>query len=59
MQVYLAKDLGLNVVGTFGPAPLTAAQLAEIAKGEIDIIIDNIHNPVAPPPWRYPPRAGS
>ena len=57
MQVYLAKDLGLNVVGTFGPAPLTAAQLAEIAKGEIDIIIDNIHNPVAPPALEVSPKS--
>jgi hypothetical protein len=57
MQVYLAKDLGLNVVGTFGPAPLTAAQLAEIAKGDIDIIIDNIHNPVAPPALEVSPKS--
>lgn len=49
MQVYLAKDLGLSVAGTFGPGPLTAAQIAEVAKGGYDLIIDNIHNPIAKP----------
>ena len=49
MQVYLAKDLGLSVAGTFGPGPVTAAQIAEVAKGGYDLIIDNIHNPIAKP----------
>lgn len=49
MQIYLAKDLGLEVGGTFGPGPLTAAQIAEVAKGGYDIIIDNVHNPIASP----------
>ncbi len=49
MQVYLAKDLGLMVAGTFGPGPITAAQIAEVAKGGYDLIIDNIHNPIAAP----------
>lgn len=49
MQVFLAKDLGLSVAGTFGPGPVTAAQIAEVAKGGYDLIIDNIHNPIAKP----------
>ncbi|WP_320129189.1 metal ABC transporter solute-binding protein, Zn/Mn family [uncultured Sphaerochaeta sp.] len=49
MQVYLAKDLGLNVAGTFGPGPITATQIADAANKQYDIIIDNIHNPVASP----------
>lgn len=49
MQVFLAKDLGLSVAGTFGPGPVTAAQIAEVSKGGYDLIIDNIHNPIAKP----------
>ena len=49
MQIFLAKDLGLQVEGTFGPGPLTASQIAEVAKGGYDIIIDNVHNPIASP----------
>ncbi len=49
MQIFLAKDLGLQVGGTFGPGPLTASQIAEVAKGGYDIIIDNVHNPIASP----------
>lgn len=48
-QLPLAQDLGLNIIGTFGPSPLTSAQIAEIAKNKPDIIIDNVHNPVAAP----------
>lgn len=49
MQVFLAADLGLEIGGTFGPGPLTATQIAEVAKGNYDIIIDNVHNPIASP----------
>lgn len=49
MQVYLAKDLGLPVDDTFGPAPVTAAQIADAREKGYDIIIDNVHNPVAAP----------
>lgn len=48
-QVEFATDLGLNIAGTFGPGPLTAEQIAEIADKKFDLIIDNIHNPVASP----------
>jgi len=56
MQVYLAKDLGLQVIGTFGPGPLTATQIAEVAKGGYDIIIDNVHNPIASPLMEVSPK---
>ena len=56
MQIYLAKDLGLEVSGTFGPGPLTATQIAEVAKGGYDIIIDNVHNPIASPLMEVSPK---
>ncbi|MFA6857801.1 MAG: ABC transporter substrate-binding protein [Treponema sp.] len=49
MQIYLAKDLGLPVTDMFGPGPVTAAQLAKAKDTGYDIIIDNVHNPVASP----------
>jgi hypothetical protein len=49
MQIYLAKELGLQIAGTFGPGPITAKQIADAAENQYDIIIDNIHNPVAAP----------
>lgn len=49
MQVYLAQDLGLSIAGTFGPGPVTANQIAEMAKQKYPIIIDNVHNPIAQP----------
>lgn len=48
-QVYLAKDLGLNVVQTFGPGPVTSGQIADAKSGKYDLIIDNVHNPVGAP----------
>ena len=48
-QIPLATDLGLNVVGTFGSAPLTSEQLALAAEKKFDIIIDNLHNSIADP----------
>lgn len=49
MQVYLARDLSIPVTDTFGPGPVTAAQLAKAKLTGYDIIIDNVHNPVAGP----------
>ncbi len=49
MQVPLAEEMGLEVVATFGPAPVTAAQIARAKTGEFDLIVDNAHNPVAKP----------
>lgn len=48
-QAEFAADLGINIAGTFGPSPLTSAQLEEISLNKYDYIIDNIHNPVASP----------
>lgn len=48
-QIYLAKDLGLNVSATFGPGPVTSAQIADAKTGNYDLIIDNVHNPVGMP----------
>jgi hypothetical protein len=49
LQVSLAKDLGLQVTGTFGPGPVTAEQLARAKSAGYEVIIDNVHNPVASP----------
>ncbi len=49
MQQPLATDLGLNVVATFGSGAMTSAQILDAAEGDYDLIIDNIHNPVAGP----------
>lgn len=49
MQVYLAEELGLSIAGTFGPGPITAKQIADAAANHYDIILDNVHNPVAAP----------
>lgn len=48
-QAQFAKDLGLNVVDTFGPGPLTSKQIEQVAKEKYAIVIDNVHNPVADP----------
>ncbi len=48
-QAEFARDLGLNVVATFGAGPLTAEQIADVAKNKYDLVIDNSHNPVASP----------
>ncbi|MGN1163505.1 MAG: ABC transporter substrate-binding protein [Candidatus Ornithospirochaeta sp.] len=48
-QAEFARDLGLNVVATFGPGPLTSDEIAEASKGSYDLIIDNVHAPVASP----------
>lgn len=55
MQVPLAQDLGLDIQGTFGSGPATAAQIADAASGKYGIIIDNIHNPVAGPLMKVSP----
>jgi hypothetical protein len=49
MQLPLAKDLGLNIVGVFGPAAATSAEIADARKAGYDLVIDNVHNPVASP----------
>ena len=56
-QRFLAKELGLNIAGTFGPGPLTSEQLLEAKKQGYDLIIDNVHNPVAKPVLEVLPNA--
>lgn len=48
-QQALARQLGMNVVGVFGPAPLEARQIDEFSRMDPVLIIDNGHNPVAAP----------
>lgn len=48
-QQDLARDLGLNVVSVFGPAPLEAREIARLAGLSPVLIIDNGHNPIAAP----------
>ncbi|MDD9990008.1 MAG: ABC transporter substrate-binding protein [Spirochaetaceae bacterium] len=48
-QEPLARELGFDVVATFGPLPPQAAALASLADAEVALIIDNHHNPVAAP----------
>jgi hypothetical protein len=48
-QAPLAKELGFEVVGTFGPAPLEATQIRSLSETEVDFIIDNWHNDVGKP----------
>ena len=45
----LARSLGFEVVGTFGPAPLEAKQLKELSSGTGKLIIDNWHTDVGAP----------
>ncbi len=48
-QTYLAKELGLEIAGIFGPGPVSAEELLEAKKAGYDLIIDNIHNPTGKP----------
>lgn len=42
-QAPLAKDLGLNVVDTFGPGPITPEDIKNANINHYDLIIDNVH----------------
>lgn len=48
-QRALAQDLGMNVVGVFGPAPMEARQIDELSKLDPVLIVDNGHNPISTP----------
>ena len=48
-QEPLARELGFDVVSTFGPVPPQAAELASLADADVALIIDNHHNAVAAP----------
>ncbi len=44
-QQSLAKELGLNVVGVFGPGPVKPSEMVKFKKLGAEYIIDNIHSP--------------
>ena len=48
-QAGFAKEIGLNPVAIFGPAPLESYNLVELANKKAVLIVDNIHNPIAQP----------
>ena len=56
-QTYLAKELGLEIVGVFGPGPVSAEELLNAKKAGYDLIIDNIHNPTGKPVTEVLPKA--
>ncbi|GAB4223290.1 MAG: hypothetical protein Kow009_15120 [Spirochaetales bacterium] len=45
----IAKELGLTVVGTYGPAPLEAVKIAELAGKNPRFILDNWHTDAGKP----------
>lgn len=56
-QTYLAKELGFEIAGIFGPGPVSAEELLEAKKAGYDLIIDNIHNPTGKPVTEVLPKA--
>jgi hypothetical protein len=48
-QAPLAKDLGLNVVQTFGPGAITPQNIKDANDTHYDLIIDNVHNILSGP----------
>ena len=45
----LVESLGFSILGVFGPQPLSPADISKLGKMNPDLIIDNIHNPIASP----------
>ena len=48
-QRAILGELGIPVVGTFGPGPLQARQIGELTDAGPDLIVDVWHNPAAGP----------
>lgn len=48
-MAYWAEFAGLQVAGTFGPAPVTASQLAELTATKPAVVLANAHLPGANP----------
>lgn len=48
-QLPLARALGFNILGVFGPQPLKPGDISKLARLSPDLILDNIHNPMAAP----------
>jgi len=45
-QQTIAKELGLNIVGIYGPGPIKPSELKDFKELGADYIIDNIHSPI-------------
>ncbi|MCX7787849.1 MAG: hypothetical protein N2442_09140 [Spirochaetes bacterium] len=45
----IAQELGLNIVGTYGPSPLEAVKIAELAGKQPRFILDNWHTDAGKP----------
>ena len=45
----LAVELGITVVGVFGPLPMEAKQIGELSSMDAVAILDNRHNDVGTP----------
>ncbi len=45
----LIEELGFEVAGVFGPAPLEAREIDELTRSGAELIIDNYHNDVGKP----------
>jgi len=48
-QQPLARELGFEVRGVFGPGPLEPAQIVALSEHEVPLIIDNWHNEISRP----------
>ena len=48
-QVSIVREMGFEIAGTFGPAPLEAGDINKMAKPRSGMIVDNEHNPVGKP----------
>ena len=49
MQTPLAQDIGLDIVHVFGGNEITPSDLQAASEGDWDLVIDNVHNPIAEP----------
>lgn len=45
----IAAEIGIEVIGVFGPAPLQAKQIVDLSGLPADVILDNWHNEVGKP----------
>ena len=48
-QVSIVREMGFEIAGIFGPAPLEAGDIDKMAKPRSGMIVDNEHNPVGKP----------
>ncbi|SDY50355.1 zinc transport system substrate-binding protein [Saccharopolyspora shandongensis] len=45
---YISQLAGADVVGTYGPQPVTPAQLADLSAKQPDLVLDNAHMSTGP-----------